>query len=61
MYHPVKMRYGVACALALTMASLAMPTAQQPPPAQPPQPAQPAVPAEPPRRSSRADTRHSAV
>ena len=26
MYHPVKMRYGVAFALALTMASLAMPT-----------------------------------
>ena len=47
MYHPVKMRYGVACALALTMASLAMPTAQQPPPAQPPQPAQPAQPATP--------------
>jgi hypothetical protein len=46
MLHAVKIRYGVAFALALTMASLSMPAAQQPPAAQPPQPpAQPPQPA----------------
>jgi cytochrome c556 len=53
MHHPVKMRFGVAFALALATAPLAMPTAQQPaaparPPAQPAQPAAPAAPATPP-------------
>jgi cytochrome c556 len=48
MSHPLKMRYGLAFALALTMAPLAMPTAQQPPAAQPTQPPPPAQPAQPP-------------
>jgi len=50
MHHPVKMRFGLAFALALATAPLAMPTAQQPAaPAQPPaQPAAPAAPTTPP-------------
>jgi len=43
MHHPLHMRFGVALALALAAAPLAMPTAQQPA-----QPAQPAAPARPP-------------
>src|SRR6185436_17123122 len=43
MHHPLPMRFGVALALALATAPLAMPTAQQPA-----QPAQPATPARPP-------------
>ena len=39
MHHPVKTRYGAAFVLALTMASLAVPRAQQPPP--PPTPPKP--------------------
>ena len=50
MHHPLPMRFGVALALALATAPLAMPTAQQPAqpatPARPPaQPAAPATPA----------------
>jgi hypothetical protein len=47
MYHPVKMRYALAFALALTTASLSISSAQQPPPPQPAQPPQPATPAAP--------------
>jgi hypothetical protein len=55
MHHPANTRYGAAFALALTMAALAAPRAQQPPappatppkpaPATPPAPAAPAAPA----------------
>ena len=47
MHYPVKTRYSAAFVLALTMALLAAPRAQQPPPAgatQPPQPPKPAAP-----------------
>src|SRR6185503_10691097 len=44
MHHPLPMRFGVALALALATAPLAIPTAQQPaPPAQPAAPATPAT------------------
>jgi len=48
MHDPLKTRFGAAFVLALTMASLAAPRAQQPPPpAAPPKPATPAAPAAP--------------
>jgi len=48
MHDPLKTRFGAAFVLALTIASLAAPRAQQPPPpAAPPKPATPAAPAAP--------------